>query len=66
MHSDKEIREVFRLLGLLPAKEQKPFEVIPKPRMPDELEQPYLFIRADSVSSRLVSEREDAQLERDS
>jgi len=66
MHSDKDICDIFRLMGLLSAEERKPFEVMSTPRIPDDSEQPYLFIRTDSVSSRMESEKEDAKLERDS
>lgn len=66
MHSKKEIRKAFELVGLSSPKERKHFE---KMRIFETESQPaesYLFIRSSSNSSGLELEKEDAKLERDS
>lgn len=63
MHSENEIVEIFKLMGLASPKERQCFMKMKGLHAKPESEQTCLFISASGESSRLESEVKDAELE---
>jgi len=61
MYSAKEVREAFKLMGLLSAKERELFQKMLA--IEEDSEQQYLFIRTSGHSKTEVMEAENARLE---
>lgn len=63
MHSEKEIIEIFRLMGLASTEEREHLKKMQRLHGKPESEQTCLFVSASSGSSMLESEVKDAELE---
>ena len=66
MRSEEEITKNFELLGLSSPEERNHLEKLGTFRLGAEPSDSFVFIRNDSNSNILESEKEDAELERDS